>query len=265
MVSSGSLWGNSVDGGEGSYLDWQRIAVDTVNNFSTISWQVGWRFVTTSCRGLRLGGCIINGATVYNDVDGGDGVHAYNAGHNHKPKLQTASGTLQIPHNADGTKQFSARVTMTGFSGKLSVGTTTWTMDSINRLPVAPSAPAYSDTRQTSTLVSFTPNSDGGTPITAYQLGYGLTSAADTSTISATSPQLVTGLLPARKYYFRVRAQNAVGWSAWSGITSVTTLAGARINVGGVFKTAVPYVRHAGVWEPAKPFVKHLGLWKEAQ
>lgn len=265
MVASGSLWGNNVDGTEGSYLDWQRTDVTEEGNYSTIAWQVGWRFVANGCRGLRLGNCVINGVTVYNDSDGGDGVHGFVSGHNHRPKLQTASGFLNIPHNDDGTKQFSASVRMTGFSGALSQGTTIWTMDAISRIPDAPSKPSFSDVKQRSLVASFTPNGTGGLPLIQYQLAYGLTGAANDTTITSAETQPVTGLFPGRTYYFRARARNSVGWGPWSAISSVSTMAGVRVNVGGVYKRAIPYVRVAGVWKRAMTYGKIAGIWKETQ
>jgi len=263
MSTSGSLNGANVDGSEGSYLDWQLASQDTGGNTSTINWQAGWRFVANGCRGLRLGKAIINGVTVYNDTDGGDGVHGFVSGHNHRPKLQTAAGSITIAHNADGTKQFAGFVTMTGFSGKLSQGSTVWDLPSISRLPDAPSKPTFSDTKQTSTNVIFTPNGDGGSAITSYQLSYGTTTSADTTVITASSPQMVTGLIPGTKYYFKVRAHNAIGYSPWSSVADLTTFAGVRVNVGGVWKRAIPYVRVGGVWEVSTPWVKVLGVWKE--
>lgn len=263
MSSNGSLNGNNVDGSEGSYLDWEVTSQTPGGNYSTIQWYAGWRFAATGCRGLRLGNATVNGVTVYNDSDGGDGVHGFVSGHNHRPKLQTATGSLNIPHNADGTKQFTATVRMTGFSGLLSQGSAIFTLPTINQLPSAPTKPTFSDVRQTSVKVDFQPNNDGGAAVTAYQLGYGLTESANTTTISATPPQMVTGLLPGKTYYFRARAQNAIGWSPWSTITSITTLAGARVNVGGVWKRAIPWVRVGGVWKVARGWVREAGVWKE--
>jgi len=264
VSTSGSLHGNNVDGTEGSYLDWELTSQTPGGNYSTIQWYAGWRFSTTGCRGLRLGNATVNGITVYNDSDGGDGVHGFVSGHNHRPKLQTATGSINIPHNADGTKQFGVTVRMTGFSGLLSQGSTIFTLPTISRLPEAPTKPTFSNIHLVSVVADFTPNGDGGSPITAYQLGYGLTSSADTTTISATPPQMVSGLLPGKRYYFRARAQNAIGWSPWSAISSVMTLAGARVNVGGVWKQAVPWVRTGGVWKVARPWIRVAGEWKES-
>jgi heptaprenylglyceryl phosphate synthase len=114
----------------------------------------------------------------------------------------------------------------------------------------------------TSVDVSWSDNSDGGSPITAHQIGWGTSSSAPTSTVSASSPQVVTGLTPGTTYYIFVRAQNSVGWSAWSKPTSMRTVAGAYILVGAVYKLAVPYVRVSGVWKQAEAWTRSAGVWK---
>lgn len=265
MVTSGALWGNNVDGGEGVYLDWQRTDVTEEGNYSTIAWQAGWRFVSNGCRGLRLGFCSINGVTVYNDTDGGDGVHGFVSGHNHRPKLQTASGFLNIPHNADGSKTFYATVRMTGFSGHLSQGSTGWTLDSISRIPDAPTKPAFSDVKQTSLTASFTPNGTGGLPLTQYQLAYGDDAAANDTTITSAESQPIIGLLPGTTYYFRARARNSIGWGPWSAVSNTSTMSGVRVNLNGNWKRAIPYVKDAGVWKRAMTYGKIAGVWKETQ
>lgn len=264
MATNGLLYGNNVDGSEGSYFEWQLAGQNQEGNYSIVNWQVGWRFSTTSCRGLRLGNSVVNGVTVYNDADGGDGVHAFSSAHEHRPRLQTAAGTINIFHNSDGSKQFSASVRMTGFAGLLSQGSTIWSLPTINQLPNAPAKPTFSDIRQTSITLSTESNGDGGSPIIGYQWGYGTTSAANSTTATGAPPKLITGLIPGTKYYFRVRAQNSLGFGPWSAISNTNTLAGARVNQNGVWKRAIPYVKVAGVWKVATPWVKVAGVWKEA-
>lgn len=268
MVTSGSVSGTHVsDGNDNSYLDWQVASQDTVNNKTTINWQVGWHFVGYSCRGLRLGSGVINGVTVYHDTDSGDGVHSYNAAHDHRPgtgKLQTASGTAVITHNSDGTKTFSASVGMTGYSGQVSNGTASFALPTIPRSPGAPTTPVISDIKQTSVVVSWTPNASDGLPVTSYTIGYGTDSSAPTTTTtSTTSPKTITGLDPATKYYFWVKATNSAGTGPYSASSNAETIAGARVNVGGTWVKAIPYVRVGGVWKLATPWVKTLGVWKE--
>lgn len=131
------------------------------------------------------------------------------------------------------------------------------------RVPDAPSAPVMSAVTQVSAVATFTPNADGGTAITAYQVGYGTSSSAPTSNVSGASPKTVTGLTPGTTYYFFTRAQNSIGWGPWSVATMQRTIAGARVKVGADWKEAVPYVRQGGVWKVARPWGRVAGVWKE--
>lgn len=133
------------------------------------------------------------------------------------------------------------------------------------RIPDAPSGASFSQISQTSLTVSWTQNFNGGAVILAYELGYGLSSSAPTTIISAMFPKTITDLLPGTKYYFWVRALNVVGWGPWSLPKSAMTIAGARVQVGLSWKFAVPYVRDGGVWKLARPWVRDLGVWKETQ
>lgn len=129
-------------------------------------------------------------------------------------------------------------------------------------VPTAPSAPLLSSVTATTVDVSWTDNSNGGSAIVAHQIGWGTSSSAPTSNVSANSPQVLTGLTPGTTYYIFVRAQNSVGWSAWSKPTQMRTVAGAYILVGAVWKLAVPYVRVGGVWKQAEAWSRSAGVWK---
>lgn len=132
------------------------------------------------------------------------------------------------------------------------------------RVPDAPSAPILSNAQPTTIDVAWTPNGNGGSPITGYEVGYGTSSSAPTTiATSSSSPRTITGLVPGTVYFVWVRAINVVGPSPWSVAMSMRTLAGAYIKVGGVYKIAVPYVRVGGVWKLAQPYVKSLGVWKQ--
>lgn len=129
-------------------------------------------------------------------------------------------------------------------------------------VPTAPSAPLLSSVTATSVDVSWTDNSDGGSSITAHQIGWGTSSTTPTSSVSANSPQVITGLTPGTTYYIFVRAQNSVGWSAWSKSTSMRTVAGAYILVGSAWKLAVPYVNVGGTWKRAEAWGRNAGVWR---
>jgi len=148
-------------------------------------------------------------------------------------------------HNSEGYGPWSGRASATTLN-----------------VPAAPSTPTLSGVSATTVTATFTPNATGGSTITAYQVGYGTDPTTPATTISASSPQTVTGLVPGTKYYFWARAQNSVGWSAWSAVSSISTIAGAYILVGTSWKIATPYVRVSGVWKVAEPWVKNAGVWK---
>jgi hypothetical protein len=54
-------------------------------------------------------------------------------------------------------------------------------------------------------------------------------------------------------YYFWVKARNSVGLGPYSNSSSAKTYLGVYVNVGGVWKPAIPYVRTGGVWKQAQP------------
>jgi hypothetical protein len=146
-----------------------------------------------------------------------------------------------------------------GATGTIGLGGPTTFSHLISRatIPAAPNQPTLSAITLDSIKVSWTPNSNGGSTITAYQVGYGTSSSAPTTTVTATSPYTATNLAMGTVYYFWVRAKNSVGWSAWSKLASARTYLGVYVNVGGAWKLAIPYVKVAGVWKQAQPYALH--------
>lgn len=151
-------------------------------------------------------------------------------------------------HNSAGYSDWSPRAQAT-----------TWDIPAIMGMP------GFDNVQQTSLDVTWTPPSDGGTPILSYDIAYNTVNSISGATIVSdlASPRTVTGLSPGIKYWFFVRAVNLVGEGLWSDSRGVTMIAGARIKDGGVYKLAVPYVKDAGEWKLARPWVKNLGVWKE--
>ena len=359
MATSGSFVGNTVsDGGEYMFVTWSLVSQNIAANTSVVNWKISWKFIAYGCRGLRLGKLQIHGIVVYDDDDPGDGIHAFNAAHDHRPSLQVASGNVTLTHNSAGALTFSTSAHMTGYNGQYSQGGGTFSLPTIPqvynapatptisnvsstsffvnwtdpgggvgaidfrrlvyslttnvndgitidtdgstsvtgldpgttyyvwvrvhnaagysawsprastttfRVPDPPSTPTISNIQPTQLDVSWTPNYNGGSSITGYDLAYNTSPSTSGATIvtGVNSPYTLTGLTPGTQYYIWVRAKNVVGNSNWSNIASPQSIAGVRINSGGVWKTAVPYVRVGGIWKKARPFVKYLGVWKE--
>lgn len=129
--------------------------------------------------------------------------------------------------------------------------------------PNPPSRPAIDTIRTTSLWVKTTPNWDGGSPITSYELGYGTDPVNAQHFVSSSTSQFgLTGLSPGTTYYFWARAKNAIGTSPWSERATARTYAGGYVYLNGTWNLAVPYVMVGGVWVPAQPFVRTTGLWK---
>lgn len=152
-------------------------------------------------------------------------------------------------HNAHGYSPWSVRSSTTTL-----------------RVPNAPLPPTLSVLDQQRINVTFpVPSDNGGTAILEYQIGYGTSSTGPSTTSSGTpvTANTISSLLPGTRYYFWLRVRNSVGWGNWSNPSNVKTISGVRINVGGVWKEAIPYVRVGGVWVLARPWVRIMGVWKE--
>lgn len=146
-------------------------------------------------------------------------------------------------HNSNGYSPYSARSIVT-----------------FHDVPDAPGAVVLTNPTMTKVHAKFTGNGNGGSSILEWRIGYGTSSTAPTS-YSTGFDMDITGLTPGVINYFWAQGRNAYGWGPLSARSSIKLPAGARLNVGGVWKDAVPYVRVGGIWKPAEPYVKDLGVW----
>jgi hypothetical protein len=152
-------------------------------------------------------------------------------------------------HNSVGYGTYGPRITVT----------------TLNH-PDAPGIVSFSEVTQISLLAKFVDGDTNGSPVTARQIGYSTNpvTLTPTTVLTYSGATRVTGLAPYTRYYFRSRTKNAIGYSSWSASSTVITLAGARINVNGVWKSAIPYVKVAGVWKVARPWGRQFGYWEES-
>ena len=138
MASMGSINTNSYK--DRYYIfSWQTTSQSIENNTSTISWSVVAAGTSSSSyRGEKEFTIQINGTEVFKKT-----TKVYRYGDE-----QVASGVMDIPHNADGTKTFAVYVGAAVYAyGAYNVSaSTTFTLDAIVRRATITSAPAFNDT-----------------------------------------------------------------------------------------------------------------------
>ncbi|TDL43604.1 fibronectin type III domain-containing protein [Microbacterium oleivorans] len=208
-----------------TYLEVDLDSQSVSGNTSTVSWRVytikssgtGYSGSGTGDGDASVNGSVWNNGSFSYDFTGGS------------PKTVTlASGTRTIGHASDGTKTISY-----SFNVKLGVvGTASasgsYTLPRIAKEPDAPGTPTLSAATTSSVDVDWNAPSNNGASISGYQVQRATNSAfsAGVSTSSTSSRSItLSGLASGTDYWFRVRAQNSVGWSDWSGSRTTATRA----------------------------------------
>lgn len=111
----------------------------------------------------------------------------------------------------------------------------------------------------------------GDPPTSDTPTGYQVQAATDadftnvTQTVTGASwakTATAHGLVPGTNYYFRVRANTASGWGAWSTGTVAKTLSGAKVAYQGAWLDAVAFIRINGAWKQAVVLKHDAGVWK---
>lgn len=169
-----------------------------------------------------------------------------------------------------GTAKVTTSQTVTfklGDTGTSGLGGPTTFSVSIKRAkaPSPPSVVTLSSITSNSVHGSFSDGANNGDSIDTRQIGYGTSSSSPQSTVTSDKTTTITGLAPGTKYYFWARTHNSKGWSSWGPRSETTTLSVVRVNVGGIWKTAIPYVNAGGVWKIARPWSRNAGVWKEVK
>jgi hypothetical protein len=123
-VTSGTLKHSSF------YVTWQQVSQNVAENYTSINWQAGLNCGTSSwdawySNAVRINGVTINGSSVlssttYSNISGA-GDH------------QLASGTVNIPHNSDGTKSFAIAISGWLYSYGDTNGSASFTLTTIPR------------------------------------------------------------------------------------------------------------------------------------
>lgn len=83
-------------------------------------------------------------------------------------------------------------------------------------VPQPPTLTAVYTVSSSSFDVFFYGNSDGGSAILEWQIGYGSSANGPTDTIGSDGSTNVGGFYSGQRIYFWARGRNAIGWSGWS-------------------------------------------------
>lgn len=137
------------------------------------------------------------------------------------------------------------------------------------RQPDAPTTLGFSNIGHTTVRYQFSGNWDGGSPIREWQVSFGTNGSAiegaGNNKYGSNGTIDFSGLIPGQLYYAWSRGRNDLGWSGWSGGSSVRLLSGVKIKVNGEWKNAIAFVKDGGVWKATEPFMKDADVWKRTQ
>lgn len=89
--------------------------------------------------------------------------------------------------------------------------------------PQPPSLRSATPISSSAIQIVFWDGPNGGSPITARQIGWGSSSGGPTYTAYSDGDDPITGFSPGQRVYFWARTQNAIGWSGWSNRLEATT------------------------------------------
>jgi hypothetical protein len=142
----------------------------------------------------------------------------------------------------------------------------------LDRIPQEPSAPTnvhFTDIKQTSVTVRWSPPDEThGAPIKTYRVrrwnnAHTKSHVSDSGGLS----RHITGLDPGATYYFEVRAENRIGPGPYSGEELVDLSGGGAVRAGDRWNSAEAFIRRPGThkWVEATPYVRVGGVWKLAR
>lgn len=189
------------------------------------------------------------------------------AGYRHMGTINvTTNQSIAFHINASGTS---------GFGGP----TDFWLAISRAVPPQAPTPIGIDEVQHQTFRYRFSGNSDGGSPITEWEIGYGY----DPNSVQYRAPSsgtiTVGTFVVGATVYIWSRGRNAVDWGPWSSRLSVSLRKGCRVKHQGAWAHAIPYVKDGyvsgsnwGTWKSAEPYLKKDkvpgvsdGIWKLAE
>lgn len=160
--------------------------------------------------------------------------------------LLVATGSLNVVHNSDGNKTISSSAFWGYNTSNFPGGTVSGNMalPRIPKAPTAPGTPVAGAITTTAIPLTWAASSDNnGAAITSYEVQRA-TNAAFTTGVVSTSFSGTTGTLTlpgGSDFWFRVRAINSVGPSAWSGVLATATLATAPASLNATSETPTSF------------------------
>lgn len=172
--------------------------------------------------------------SVWRDLGGG-----YGASYNQ---------TVQFQIDATGTYGLGGPTTMSAYIQRATV-------------PAAPTMIGIDQIGHTDARVRFSGNSDGGSPIREWQVGYGYDPSNVQYTASSSGTSVIGTFTVGATIYAWARGRNDVGWGPWSSRASARLLSSGRVKVAGVWREMILYVKVAGVWRTAIIYEKKAGVW----
>lgn len=163
-------------------------------------------------------------------------------------------------HNATYNQDVCFHIDSSGTEG---FGGPTNFWQSINRadVPAAPTMLGIDQVGHTTARVRFSGNSDGGSSILEWEIGYGYDPNNVQFTVSSGGTTTLTGLNIASDLYVWARGRNSVGWGSWSSRANARLLSSGRVKVAGVWREMILYVKVSGAWRTAIIYGKKEGAW----
>lgn len=247
-----------IDQGTYFYCRWEQVSQSTATNKTTINYTYGvncrWNYGSNSIRidYVNINGTQVKGSQTYSGLN--KGVH------------DLGSGTMDIQHNADGTKTFNINLSgwAIGEGGGTTTGSGNWELNTIPRYFTQTPKVEFQSNTTTSATFKWTTSENAST------VKYILDGGAETQCFSgtATTGTFTTSNLNSNtSHTLKIKAQRKDSglWSDGNTISFSTSNKTVRVRVNGAWKDATPYVRVNNQWKVATPYTRVNGQWKRGK